>query len=141
LGKLAVGLFFFSDDSSGGGVVEFLRRLPRAVLGVMVIAAGLELGKVGAGLNTGDGAADLWEDSVQEEEEEGRGNGRRCRELGVLEQQERWMVMMVTAAGTLAFKSDAVGFVAGCCCHGAYRVADRVERRWVETEGERRPLL
>jgi hypothetical protein len=56
--------------------------------------------------------------------------------------QERWMVMMVTAAGTLAFGNDAVGFVAGCCCHGAYRVADWGERRWGRgLVGERRPLL
>ncbi|KAK4236425.1 hypothetical protein C8A03DRAFT_16920 [Achaetomium macrosporum] len=149
VGKMALGLFLSgsNDSSSGGGggglLVGILRGFPKGVLGVMVIAAGLELGKVGAGVNGRGAAADLgWEDtsSVAGEEGAGNGNERRWREVGVREQQERWMVMMVTAAGTLAFKSDAVGFVAGCCCHGAYRVADGVERRW-GAEGERRPLL
>jgi hypothetical protein len=49
---------------------------------------------------------------------------------------------MVTAAGILAFKNDAIGFLAGCCCHGAYKVADWVERRQAGGMlGERRPLL
>lgn len=106
----------------------------------------MSLGKVGEGVNNG-GAADLvcWEEgvsSVAQEGGNGSGSGRRYREVGVREQQERWMVMLVTATGTLASRSDAVGFVAGCCCHGAYRVADQVERRWgAETDGERRPLL
>ncbi|KAK3309073.1 uncharacterized protein B0T15DRAFT_500788 [Chaetomium strumarium] len=142
VGKMGLGLFFSggsdSDSDSGGNggvVVEFLRRFPAAVLGVMVIAAGLELGKVGAGLNNAGAADLLWEDSVREEEEK-----KKKKKAGLVV-VERWMVMMITAAGTLAFKSDAVGFVAGCCCHGAYRVADRVERRWAEAESERRPLL
>jgi hypothetical protein len=61
----------------------------------------------------------------------------------VRERQEKWMVMMVTAAGTLAFRNDLVGFLAGLCCHGAYRTADWVERLWdpEEGQGERRPLL
>jgi hypothetical protein len=77
----------------------------------------------------------LWEESVAGEE-------GRWREVGIREQQERWMVMMVTAAGILAFKNDAVGFLAGCCCHGAYKVADWLERRQAGgLLGERRPLL
>ncbi|AEO62372.1 uncharacterized protein THITE_2152701 [Thermothielavioides terrestris NRRL 8126] len=135
------------QNHTGGqqGLIEFLRRFPGGVLGVMVIAAGLELAKVGAGLNSG--AADLWEESVAEGEGVGVGffRRRRCREVGVREQQERWMVMMVTAAGILAFKNDAVGFLAGCCCHAAYRAADCVERRQAEGRwglvGERLPLL
>lgn len=131
------GAGFVGVESGRQGLLGLLGRFPKGLLGVMVIAAGLELAKVGAGLNT-SGAPDLWEESVAE-------GGRRCRQLGVREQQERWMVMMVTAAGILAFKNDAVGFMAGCCCHAAYRVADWAERRQTEGRwrftGERTPLL
>ncbi|KAK4149234.1 hypothetical protein C8A00DRAFT_19051 [Chaetomidium leptoderma] len=132
LGGLVVGF-------GGGGtttVMGVLEGFPKGVLGVMVVAAGLELGKVGAGLNT-RGAGDLWEESVATTT--AAGGERRWREVGVVEQQERWMVMMVTAAGILAFRNDAVGFLAGCCCHAAYRAADWFERR--QTRGERSPLL
>ncbi|KAK4104327.1 hypothetical protein N658DRAFT_505057 [Parathielavia hyrcaniae] len=126
-------------SNSSDGLMDVLGRFPRGLLGVMVIAAGLELGKVGAGLNT-KGAGDLWEESVVGED--GEGVGGRWRKVGVAEQRERWMVMMVTAAGILAFKNDAVGFLAGCCCHAAYKVADWVEGRQAQgLLGERRPLL
>ncbi|KAL2017989.1 hypothetical protein VTK56DRAFT_1369 [Thermocarpiscus australiensis] len=148
----------------GEAVMGVLRGFPRALLGVMVIAAGLELGKVGGGgLDTGSsGAADLWEESVAdgggaaatttttggEEGDDGVvRRTRRDREVSAAEQQERWMVMLVTAAGLLAFKNDAVGFLAGVVCHASYKVADWVESRrqsgfggtWFS--GERRPLL
>ncbi|KAL2128122.1 hypothetical protein VTI74DRAFT_9632 [Chaetomium olivicolor] len=140
--KMVLGLGFAGGPD--GSLMGLLRRFPRGVLGVMVVAAGLELAKVGSGLNTG-GAGDLWEECQGASDESGGGAGvvRKCREVGEREQQERWMVMMVTAAGIVAFKNDAVGFAAGCCCHGAYRVADWIERRregrW--GFGERRPLL
>ncbi|KAK4121025.1 pali-domain-containing protein [Parathielavia appendiculata] len=128
------------DGNGGEVVISALSRFPRGLLGVMVIAAGLELGKVGAGLNT-KGAVDLWEERAVRDDD-GVGIRGRWREVGVAEQHERWMVMMVTAAGILAFKNDAVGFLAGCCCHGAYKVADWVERRQSQgLLGERRPLL
>lgn len=120
--KMGVGVVcFFGGGGSGGddGVMGVLGRFPRGVLGVMVVAAGLELSKAGAGLSQTERGV-----------------------VGVGELQERWVVMMVTAAGTLAFGNDAVGFVAGCCCHGAYKVADWGERRWARgVAGERRPLL
>ncbi|KAL2173203.1 uncharacterized protein P884DRAFT_252357 [Thermothelomyces heterothallicus CBS 202.75] len=126
LAKLALGLV--------SGVVGVLQRFPRGALGVMVVAAGLELGKVGAGFDrvwrAGDEDGDAAAAAAAVEERRGK------------EREERWMVMMVTAAGTLAFKNDAVGFLAGCCCHAAYKIADWTERRRVwEVAGERRPLL
>ncbi|KAL2148680.1 hypothetical protein VTH82DRAFT_1827 [Thermothelomyces myriococcoides] len=149
LAKLVLGLVASSFSSSlvgrqsGGGVIGLLRRFPSGALGVMVVAAGLELGKVGAGFDrvwrAGDGAGDGVA-RVEEDDRRGRGRGRG-RERGK-EREERWMVMMVTAAGTLAFKNDAVGFLAGCFCHAAYKFADWTEQRRVwEAVGERRPLL
>ncbi|KAK4243952.1 hypothetical protein C7999DRAFT_17753 [Corynascus novoguineensis] len=137
IAKLALGLFASlpssSSSSSSSTVVDVLWRFPKGVLGVMVVAAGLELGKVGVGFDDR-----VWEGSEGVDRE---GSGVVVRRRGK-EREERWMVMMVTAAGTLAFKNDAVGFLAGCCCHGAYKVSDWAERRGVlRGEGERRPLL
>ncbi|KAK3301308.1 uncharacterized protein B0H64DRAFT_450071 [Chaetomium fimeti] len=119
LAKVLVGVLAVSGGRAG--VMRVLGGFPRGVLGVMVVAAGLELGKVGGGVD----------DHVE------------LLEGGKVGREERWMVMMVTAAGTLAFRNDGVGFLAGCCCHGAYVLADWVERRrgggW--GLGERRPLL
>ncbi|KAL2190802.1 hypothetical protein L209DRAFT_673073 [Thermothelomyces heterothallicus CBS 203.75] len=143
LAKLALGLVVAlsgpsssssSSSSAESGVVGVLQRFPRGALGVMVVAAGLELGKVGAGFDrvwrAGDEDGDAAAAAAAVEERRGK------------EREERWMVMMVTAAGTLAFKNDAVGFLAGCCCHAAYKTADWTERRRVwEVAGERRPLL
>ena len=57
--KLALGLFL------GNSLVDLLARFPRALLGVMVFAAGLELAKIGTEVNWG--ASDLWEDAAQED--------------------------------------------------------------------------
>ncbi len=136
--KMLLGLFF------GRTLVDLLGTFPRAVLGIMVVAAGLELAKVGVSLN--HGAPDLWETSV-----EGYGDGqgvgaagRRRRDVSEEERSERWTVMMVTTAGLLAFRNDAVGFLAGMLCFWTYRLADywekRKERR-VLVRNERTPLL
>ncbi|KAK3684894.1 sulfate transporter [Podospora appendiculata] len=100
----------------GSSLLGLLRAFPRCVLGVMVFAAGAELARAGASLN----------DDVDGEEE----------------REERWTVMLTTAAGILAFRNDGVGFAAGVVCFLSYRVKEVVERRWaggVLAEG--RPLL
>ncbi|KAH6631045.1 hypothetical protein B0J18DRAFT_422950 [Chaetomium sp. MPI-SDFR-AT-0129] len=139
--KVVLGLLF-----GGDGLVRFLQEYPKSVLGVMVIAAGLELAKAGAGFDEpvdssssvrGDSAAattttGLWERS---------GSGARKQESKPGKREENWMVMMVTAGGTLAFKSDAVGFLAGWGCYACYRLADWMESRRRPPVGERRPLL
>lgn len=56
--------------------------------------------------------------------------------------KEGWMVMMMTAAGMLAFKNDAIGFLAGMMCWWSYRVSDWFQRRSSSVEeAERRGLL
>lgn len=120
--KLALGLAV--RDAALVGVLE---RFPRSLLGVMVLAAGVELARVGQGLNTE--ARDLWE----------AGGGRR--EVGVAEAAERWGVMMVTVAGLLAFRNDAVGVVAGLAWHWGLRVPGWVEKRRQGGARERQALL
>ncbi|KAM0234708.1 hypothetical protein ACHAP5_009947 [Fusarium lateritium] len=123
--KLILGLLF------GETLLDLLKHYPKSLLGIMVIAAGLELAKVGNSLN--QGASDLWHTSA------GQGP-RRQRDLSDEERLERWTVMLMTTAGILAFKNDAVGFSAGMLCHGAYRLseryADRYSHRVFPTERE-----
>jgi MFS superfamily sulfate permease-like transporter len=121
--KIVLGLLF------GDTLLDLLAHFPYSILGITVVAAGLELAKVGQSLN--HGASDLWDSSVQ--------HGH-----GIVERLERWTVMLVTTAGILAFKNDAVGFFAGVICYAAYRLADRFEEWRAEGHGvarERSPLL
>ncbi|KAH8820963.1 hypothetical protein F5884DRAFT_661400 [Xylogone sp. PMI_703] len=116
--KLALGLFF------GETLVDLLRVYPKSLLGVMVLASGLELAKVGESLN--NGAADLWEISEAEVEHSGasllRHSIKRLRQPSEEERKERWMVMLMTIGGLLAFRNDGVGFAAGVLCHVAYQI-------------------
>lgn len=132
--KILLGLFF------GGTLIDLLSHYPKSLLGIMVVAAGLELAKVGNSLN--QGAPDLLELSVQDGN--GSGTARRHRDTSEEERNERWTVMLMTTAGILAFRNDAVGFLAGMLCHGAYRLSDAVGE-WYRSRrglsGERAPLL
>ncbi|ROW13327.1 hypothetical protein VPNG_05531 [Cytospora leucostoma] len=140
--KLLLGLFL------GETLLDLLGAFPRSVLGVMVIAAGLELAGVGRSLN--HGASDLWEEEEQDFTPSVEGGGhisgvarRHHRDLSDEERQERWTVMLVTTAGILAFKNDAVGFLAGMVTYWAYRLSHVVEEkhRGPGGSGEREPLL
>ncbi|KAF4964784.1 hypothetical protein FSARC_7318 [Fusarium sarcochroum] len=111
--KLVLGLLF------GETLVDLLKHYPKSLLGIMVIAAGLELAKVGNSLN--QGASDLWHSAT------GQGPHRQ-RDLSDDERLERWTVMLMTTAGILAFRNDAVGFFAGMLCHGAYRLSERLTK-------------
>lgn len=122
--KIVLGLVL------GESLLGLIMAFPKSLLGIMVIAAGLELAKVGQSLN--HGATDLWESSVEL-------SGRVHRRVSDEERLERWTVMLVTTAGILAFKNDAVGFLAGLACHGAYKVAELVERK--RRNDEMAPLL
>ncbi|KAF5979090.1 sulfate transporter [Fusarium coicis] len=113
--KLVLGLMF------GETLVDLLKHYPKSLLGITVIAAGLELAKVGNSLN--QGASDLWNTAA------GQGP-RRQRDLSDDERLERWTVMLMTTAGILAFRNDAVGFFAGMLCHGAYRLSERLTKRY-----------
>lgn len=137
--KLFLGLFL------GSTLLDLLGSFPRSILGIMVAAAGLELARVGQSLN--HGAPDLWEDSILAGADEGGGlvgsAGRvvkRHRDVSDEERAERWTVMLVTTAGILAFKNDAVGFIAGVLTHVAYQLSHALERRRGAV-GERQPLL
>ncbi|KAK2059969.1 sulfate transporter [Colletotrichum caudatum] len=139
--KLILGVVF------GNSLIDLLKHYPKSLLGVMVIAAGLELAKVGHSLN--HGASDLWETSVGEAGDGGGGITRQHRTLSDDERSERWTVMLMTTAGILAFRNDAIGFVAGMLCYWAYRLSDKTQKWWegrrsitgAITGGETAPLL
>jgi hypothetical protein len=115
--KMILGLVF------GESLVGLLRQYPRSLLGVMVLAAGVELAKVGESLN--HGARDLWEVSDPETARGLQGILKKQRILSDEERQKRWTVMLMTIGGLLAFKNDAIGFAAGMFCHWAYKVSEK----------------
>ncbi|KAF2258039.1 hypothetical protein CC78DRAFT_538110 [Lojkania enalia] len=101
-------------------IVGVLSNIPKSLLGILVLAAGIELAKVGESLNTD--ARDLrvldrdstWDDN-------------RLKELDGKERKERWMVMLITVAALLAFRNDAVGFIAGLVWHWGFKAAGRIQ--------------
>jgi MFS superfamily sulfate permease-like transporter len=125
--KLLLGLMF------GQSLFGLLNAFPKSILGILVIAAGLELAKVGNSLNWG--ASDLWEETAASPPDEGQQSGgmgtlhRRKAHLSDEEAAERWTVMLMTTAGILAFANDAVGFAAGMLCHFAFHLSHWLERR------------
>ncbi len=132
--KIVLGVLF------GESLLDLLQTFPRSLLGIMVLASGLELARVGQSLN--HGASDLWEASV--EGDGSRITAKRHRIVSDEERAQRWNVMLITTAGILAFKNDAVGFIAGTLCHYAYRLTEWAERRWHthrHESSERTPLL
>ena len=133
--KLVLGLFF------GNTLVDLLDRFPKSLLGIMVLAAGLELAKIGTEVN--HGASDLWEDAHGDDGGAAALGRRVQRELSEKERNERRTVMLMTTAGILAFKNDAVGFAAGMLCTLAYRLADWISSwsRRRSGRSERTPLL
>ena len=100
-----------------------LYRFPKSLLGIMVIAAGIELAKVGRTL---DDRADLWNEAGREQED--MDSRQKRKKVSDEESGERWAVMLVTIAGCLAFKNDAVGFVAGMVWHWGLKAPPMVER-------------
>lgn len=121
--KMILGLFF------GETLVGLLRQYPKSLLGIMVVAAGLELAKVGESLNYG--ARDLWDIS---ESSVGSDSAqpltiKRHRQLSDEERKERWTVMFMTIGFLLAFKNDGVGFLAGMLCHG-FNQSSRLWNAW-----------
>jgi uncharacterized protein YhhL (DUF1145 family) len=108
--KLFLGLFV------GEALVDILQEFPKSLLAIMVIAAGVELAKVGESLNVS--ARDLWEESTG-----------RHKEPSEAERKERWSVMLVTVAGLLAFRNDAIGFLAGMFWHWGLQAPEFWERR------------
>jgi Molybdate transporter of MFS superfamily len=128
--KLIVGLLF------GENLSNLLRKFPTAFLSVMVIAAGLELASVGESLNT-HRARDI-----------ARYELLRTADMDEAQRKQRWTVMLVTAGLLVAFKNDAIGFVAGMLCHWSYKIPTYIShyrgRRLPHTNishGDREALL
>jgi hypothetical protein len=110
--KLIIGFLF------GETLVDLLQRFPAAFLGVMVIAAGVELLGVGESLNT-TGAWDLNQAGAGLLASAGQHLGPILTDE---ERSRRWTVMMVTVGMLVGFKNDAIGFIAGIVCHCAYEL-------------------
>ena len=115
--KLLLGLF------AGEAIVPLLQRFPRSLLGIMVLAAGVELAKVGQSVVE---SKDLWERA--EEENGGREQTVEAEKSVERKRTDRWVVMLVTVAGCLAFKNDFVGFVAGLVWHWGLRLPTYLQR-------------
>ena len=111
--------------TAGETIIPLLQRFPKSLLGIMVLAAGVELAKVGQSL---DDTQDLWEETEQENEDAVQDRDKR-RKLDEQERRDRWAVMLVTVAGCLAFKNDAVGFIAGMVWHWGLKSSEWVQRR------------
>lgn len=132
--KVVLGLCF------GDAFMNIVRLYPKSILGIMVLAAGLELAKVGESLNTD--ARDLWEESNPLDGDSAQ--DKRCRSLTDEERSQRSHVMLTTVGVMLAFKNDAVGFAAGMLCHWIYhplRVGRWLQRQKATRDTERELLL
>jgi hypothetical protein len=109
MAKLVIGLFL------GDTLVSLLQSFPVAFLAVMVIGAGLELASVGESLNTAL-AWDLREHAAESHLPRIHSEGS----LSEAERKQRWTVMLITAGFFVAFKSAAIGFLAGMLCDWSY---------------------
>lgn len=150
--KLVLGLVVSEE-----WLMRVLGYFPKSLLGVMVVAAGVELARVGEGLNVGGGSRDLWEEAERaadastsrrrwcpgkdsfavfesDTSSDALRDTKHPREPDEKERQQRWLVMMITVAGILAFKNDAVGFIAGLLCHWSMQLPQRWWRRREDAE-------
>ncbi|PKS07519.1 hypothetical protein jhhlp_006123 [Lomentospora prolificans] len=120
--KFCLGLFF------GDTLVDLLAHFPKSFLGIMVLAAGLELAKAGVTLNRGLVESGHGHDTAGEPGTgiDGMSRIRRPSRPSTREMDERRTVMLMTTAGILAFKNDAIGFAAGMLCSWAYRLSDKM---------------
>ena len=128
LGLVKLLLGFFASDIAMHVFVGF----PSVLLCILVIAAGLELVKVGESLNTA-GARDLSRfngaSSGEQEMNDDIDDNKRARDMTEEERKRRWAVMFMTVAGILAFKNDAIGFMAGILCHCSFQWQDAWEEQ------------
>ena len=135
LGLLKLVLGLFASEIA----LYYSINFPTTLLVILLIAAGLELVKVGESLNT-TGAKDLdplarSSLDVQGDEDDSV-DRKQAFELGEEERKRRWMVMFMTVGGILAFKNDAVGFLAGMLCHWSFRWQDWWDERTARGVGQ-----
>lgn len=126
--KLFLGVLAFWHRNA---LVDLLHHIPRSLLGVLVLAAGVELASVGESINTN--ARDL-----RVLDCERSWDGKKVRDLDERERKERWMVMLVTVVALLTFRNDAVGFGAGMLWHWGLGGVRKVEA-W-RVRRDRRPF-
>lgn len=115
--KFLLGIVTFWKS---GPIVTILANIPKSLLGVLVLAAGVELAKVGESINTD--ARDL-----RVLDGDFSWDGKRVKELDERQRKERWMIMLVTVAALLTFKNDAVGFIAGLLWHWGFKGVRELE--------------
>ncbi|KAI4179943.1 MAG: hypothetical protein L6R41_007551 [Letrouitia leprolyta] len=123
--KLLLGLF------AGRFAEDVFKGIPDAFLGIMLFGAGLELSGVGETLNTIE-ARDISGDKdslVVDPASHNRSSTLAGEDLTLERRKRRWTVMLITAGGIIALKSDTVGFIAGMLCHLSYRLYDRYYSR------------
>ncbi|KAL9612408.1 MAG: hypothetical protein Q9167_003002 [Letrouitia subvulpina] len=129
--KLLLGLF------AGRFAKRVFEEFPAAILGIMVVAAGLELVSVGESLNQ-PAAMDSGSSYSQDQRESTSDSGANAkihRDLTERERKRRWTTMFMTIGGILALKNDAIGFIAGMLCHWSFQLQDRIEARRARREG------
>ncbi|KAH7383366.1 hypothetical protein BKA66DRAFT_95462 [Pyrenochaeta sp. MPI-SDFR-AT-0127] len=115
--KLLLGLIAYWRSDT---IIRVLSNIPKSLLGVLVLAAGIELAKVGESVNTN--ARDL-----RVLDRDLSWDGKRVKDVDEKTKKERWTVMLVTIAVLLTFKNDAMGFMAGLVWHHGFQGARRVE--------------
>jgi len=125
--KILLGVFF------GESLTGLLQEFPKAFLGVMVFAAGLELVMVGESLNSKE-ARDLDSSLLSENEWSATASAER--------RKDRFRIMMTTAGMFLAFRNAFIGFLAGCLCWALLELQKKMTERYSRSEsGEESPLL
>ena len=127
LGLVKLILGFFAENIAHWVFLNF----PKTLLCILVIAAGLELVKVGESLNT-EQARDLSAQHLSLDTSAAMQSAQAMKVASDLtdeDRKRRWTIMFMTVAGILAFKNDAVGFLAGMLCVWSYQLLDRMERR------------
>ena len=130
--KLLLGLF------AAPFAQEIFNAFPKNLLGVMVVAAGLELVGVGESLNTAS-ALDLKPQNPNNviigSPTESSGD-KGAQPLSEDKRKRRWTIMAITIGGMLAFHNDAIGFLAGMLCHWSFQLQDYLRARRKEGEGQ-----
>jgi hypothetical protein len=124
---------------NGQAIAKLIAEFPRAILGIMVLAAGVELARAGITID---------ESSGHQATSENEDTSRPSEDTLEIERKDHWLILLVTVAGILAFKNDAVGFVAGMCWHWAtvWVRTKKTRRSWIyfgrySSNEERRRLL
>ena len=119
--KFVLGIF------AGPFTERVFRSIPNAILGIMVIAAGLELANVGETLNSME-ARDhpkVENGTATTTPDQGPSSPRAESNVVPNWRRRRWTTMLITVGGILAFKNTVAGFVAGMLCHWSYGLHDR----------------